>query len=110
PRDPRSSAATKLMLLFLQRSRSNVFAIVRAGETNLSARLISAFYRGPQIRRACRHAEHAPARAVVSPVALRGPRMKHFHTRDRASFFETVNPLALLERARISSRRYHYAN
>src|SRR5258706_1530120 len=95
--------------LCLERSPRNVLPVMRPVKPNLLASLISPLHRSLQLRRPCRHPEHPPAGCVKRPIALRGARVKYFHTVNSARFFEPRNLLPHVKRPRISSRRHHHA-
>src|SRR5208282_3031969 len=96
-------------LALLQRPRPNVFAIVRAFEADLRARLISAPHRRLQLRCPCRHPEHSSAGSIESPVTFRGAGMEDFYAVQLRRILETVDFLARLVGPRITARSHHHA-
>src|SRR5277367_3743509 len=81
-------------LRLLQRSGSDISAIVRAVETDACARLIGALYRCIQIRRSSRNSQHTPSGGVERAFAFRCSGVKHLYAFQLSGPVEPDNFLA----------------
>src|SRR5271170_2060446 len=99
-----------MMLGLLQRPCRNIFAIVRAVESDRRTSLIGSLHRRLQLRRACRYPEHATARSVESPIAFRGAGVKDFYSVQLRGIFEADNLLSRLVASWIAARSHHHAH
>src|SRR5580698_4237883 len=99
-----------LAVSFLQRSRRNIFPVVRSIERNLRACRINPGNCGFQISRSRGYSQHASAGCVMNPVAFAGAGVKNFYALDCTRFVQSINPLPDFKCPRISARGHYHAS
>src|ERR1700756_2849527 len=87
--------------LFLQRTRSDVLAVVHSFKTDQGDARVRALDGGCEIGSTCRHAQNSPARGEVDIIPPAGSGVKNLNTVNRAGPFQTSNLFSGFEGSRV---------